>query len=600
MRIQYLDNHLTNQIAAGEVIERPASVVKELVENSLDAGAHKIQIEVKQGGIELIQIRDDGIGIHPDDLKLALCSHATSKIKSFDDLENVLSLGFRGEALASVAAIARVELQSRCQTESVAQSITAEGGEISAITPIAHPQGTTIAVKDLFYNVPARRKFLKKPNTEFSHIENIVNRLALGRFDVGFELIHNEKTLFNTNVATSIAEKEKRLANILGNSFVENALAIEFSAAGLKLSGWIGMPTFNRAQTDMQFFYVNGRFVRDKLLSHALKHAYRDVMFNQRFPVYVLYLEIDPTMVDVNVHPTKHEVRFRDSNLVHDFVSKGVHDALAQIKPASSVAEPIVIEEEVAVQTVATTAVADPVVATPVITPPPKPRQMEFSMQETQPIYEKFYEPIKIAEKPLAEEPKDFPLGYAIAQLHDIYILAQNKQGLIIVDMHAAHERIIYEKLKTQYDEHALEIQNLLLPIPINLSRQEMSTYETLNETLIQLGITTDIAGPDTIVVRSVPVLIKDAEIPKLVHDILADVIEEGQSKRGKEVIHTTLATVACRAAIKAHHRLSIVEMNALLRDMEKTAHSGQCNHGRPTWTALSMSELDKLFLRGR
>ncbi len=603
MRIQYLNNHLTNQIAAGEVVERPAAVVKELLENSFDANATKIFIDIKQGGTELIRIRDDGDGIHPQDLNLALSSHATSKISNLDDLENVLSLGFRGEALASIAAVARVSLSSRFKTETMAQMISAEGGEVSEVTPTAHPEGTTISVGDLFYNVPARRKFLRKANTEFSHIQTVVERLALSRFAVGFELNHNEKSIFSCDAAKSNTEKEKRLASILGKSFMENAIAIECSASGIKLSGWIGLPNFNRAQSDMQFFYINGRFVRDKLLTHALKQAYHDVMFNGRFPAYVLYLEVDPVIVDVNVHPTKHEVRFRDSRLIHDFVVKTVQDGLSQIT-TEEIISPVIEEPLVAeVSYVSQTPASNP---QPMIAPPPS--QQPLFTRESSPVYEKFYEPIAVAElepspsEPPVEEkiPEDFPLGHAIGQLKDIYILAENAQGLIIVDMHAAHERVLYEKLKQQYENKGVETQTLLLPIAVDLSRQEMLAYEEMQEALMKLGLETDITGPQTIIIRGVPVLIKEAKLIDLLHDMFSEWISQGKSNRFEEAIKLALATISCRAAVKANHHLSLFEMNALLRTMEKTPHSGQCSHGRPAWTQLSMADLDKLFLRGR
>ncbi|OGT48859.1 MAG: DNA mismatch repair protein MutL [Gammaproteobacteria bacterium RIFCSPHIGHO2_12_FULL_41_15] len=585
MNIQQLDAHLTNQIAAGEVVERPSSVVKELVENSLDANANKIQLDVLQGGRELIRIRDNGDGIHPEDLPLALLPHATSKIKTLSDLEKVMSLGFRGEALASIAAIARVELTSCFRGESHGYHVSAADGDISAVKPQAHPVGTTVAIKDLFYNTPARRKFLKTIKTEFSHIETIMQRLALSHFATSFELIHDSKVIFNLPSAHQLAQKEKRLAQLLGKEFMQHALAIEFISAGMKLWGWIAEPIFNRSQADMQFFYINNRFVRDKLLNHALRQAYHDVMFNNRFPAFILYLEIDPSIVDVNVHPTKHEVRFRDTRLVHDFVFSGVHDALKSLKPAA---------------------------ATPVmIAPSPEPMHyatmprhqpsMPFMVQEQMTAYKALHQPVEQVEVIQKEEkPQDHPLGNAIAQLHDIYILSQNQQGLVIVDMHAAHERILYEKLKLQHQQHQIALQHLLVPMGVELNREEMNAWHTLQNHLQALGIMTDAVGPESIVVRSVPILIKEATIPALIHDVLADAISDEETHRLEEQINHTLATMACHAALRAHHRLSLIEMDAILRKMEVTENSGQCNHGRPTWTQISMMELDKLFLRGR
>lgn len=584
MNIQQLDKHLTNQIAAGEVVERPASVVKELIENSLDAHANKIQLEILQGGRELIRVRDNGSGIHAEDLYLALCSHATSKIKTLVDLENVSSLGFRGEALASIAAVARVTLTSCYQGVTMGYQVKAADGEISSISPAAHPVGTTIEVKDLFYNTPARRKFLKTNTTEFNHIESIVQRLALSRFDVAFELSNDQKSIINAPIAHEVAQREKRLALILGKEFLQQALAIEFSSAGMKLWGWIAEPTFNRSQADLQFFYINGRFVRDKLLNHALRQAYHDVMFNNRFPVYVLYLEVDPAIVDVNVHPTKNEVRFRDTRLVHDFVVKGIQDALSTLKPATPCISPV-FENSSSDHSIHYSL--------------PQQHLMPLMVREQMATMTQLHEldlPIAASEKVT----HDYPLGHALAQLQDIYILAQNQQGLVIVDMHAAHERIIYEQLKQQFNQKQLAIQTLLMPLVINLNRREMQIWETLQAELLELGLQTDVVGPESIVVRTVPTLIKEAKIEALIRDVLTDVANDQGAHRLHEQVYHTLGTIACHAALRAHQRLSITEMNAVLRDMETTQHSGQCNHGRPTWTQLSMNELDKLFLRGQ
>jgi len=584
VNIHLLDTHLTNQISAGEVVERPASVVKELIENSLDAGSSKVGLEILQGGMELIRIRDNGNGIHPDDLALALHPHATSKIADLSDLEKVSSLGFRGEALASIASIARVKLSSCYKEQTQGQQISAAGGEMSPTSPCAHPRGTTVEVRDLFYNTPARRKFLKSVKTEFSHIETILQRLSLSRFDVAFELIHNDKTIFSSPIAQTSETQQRRLSSILGNDFIHHALAIEFIAAGMKLWGWIAEPAFNRNQNDLQFFYVNGRFVRDKLLNHAVRQAYEDVMFNGRYPIYVLYLEIDPRAVDVNVHPTKHELRFRDSRTVHDFIEKGISDALAQIKPEVMISAPPVEYESIAFD----------------ISAIPTQKAMPLVVKEQMEVYNKLHETVPaplVMEKIPDIEPQ---LGYALGQIQDIYILAQNKQGLIIVDMHAAHERILYEKLKHEIETQQIAVQTLLVPYIIELNRTEMCAWEENHAQFQLLGIQSDVSGPNSIAIRSLPKLIANAKLDTLIQDILADIIEMGSSQKMQNKVHEILGNVACRAALKAHTRLSIMQMNALLRDMENTPHSGLCNHGRPTWKLISMPELDKMFLRGR
>ncbi len=591
MDIHVLDRHLTNQIAAGEVVERPCSVVKELVENSLDAGSSRICLDIDQGGLDLIRVRDNGRGIHADDLVLALSPHATSKITTLEDLEKVASLGFRGEALASIASVSRMKISACIKDQVSGSQVRAEGGEIKKPSPCPHPLGTTIEVRNIFYNTPARRKFLKTGRTEFNHIETMVSRLALSRFDVGFELTHNNKLILNTSSANTIEAKERRLGLILGKAFLQHALSIEFNAAGMQLKGWIAEPTFNRSQTDMQYFYINGRFVRDKLLSHAVRQAYHDVMFNGRHPVYVLFLEVDPQMVDVNVHPSKSEVRFRDGRLVHDFVSRAIKEALAEVKPKMT-NEPSPV----------TTPLPEPISQGAThysLKSPASQTAMPFAVKEQMSAVSELYQPLEVDASQQTDN-TDYPLGHALAQLHDIYILAQNKQGLVIVDMHAAHERIIYENLKQQRKQNRIRTQTLLVPIVIELSRDEMRVWHEGVGKLQRLGIEMDVVGEQSIAVRSVPVLIKETKLDELIHDVLADWIAEGGSQRVEEKANETLSTIACHAAVRAHHRLSITEMNALLRQMENTQHSGQCNHGRPTTTKMSLPELDKFFLRGQ
>ncbi len=593
MRIKRLDTHLTNQIAAGEVVERPAAVVKELIENSLDANASDITIEIKQGGHELIRVRDDGVGIHPKDLCIAIERHATSKIATFKDLEAVMSLGFRGEALASITAVSRLTLTSRTADSESGFSIASEGNHSDPdIRPSAHPKGTTIEVKDLFYNTPARRKFLRTTKTEFQHIETMVRRLALSCYGVGIKLIHNQKTIFSSRATEGTIGKERRVAEIMGRAFMQEALFIEFSAAGMKLWGWVGLPTFSRSQPDTQYFYINGRFVRDKILNHALRAAYEDVLFHGRYPVYVLYIELDPKTVDVNVHPTKHEVRLRDSRVVHDFIRRGIHDALAQVRPGEELPQ-----EAVTTIPSAPTSYSQPTGG--------QQHPMRFQVKEQMAAYKSLHPSHEISEKIIEKtkndtENQEYPLGFAIAQCHDIYILAQNTKGLILVDMHAAHERILYEKMKQQLTEQGIQTQPLLIPITLSLNQQDIACWEWARELFAKLGFITEQVGPESIIVREIPLLIKTKEVEGLIRDVIADCQMFETSKRADEKIHSMLSTMACHAAVRANHRLMIPEMNAILRDMEKTEHGGQCNHGRPTWVQFTLEEMDKFFLRGR
>ena len=612
-RIKVLDEHLANQIAAGEVIERPASVIKELLENSLDAGAKKIIVEIEQGGSTLIRVSDDGMGIHPKDLELAVLRNATSKIRSYDDLENVHSMGFRGEALASIAAVSRLKISSAQKGEDKGYSIKVEGAQIkSGCVPVAHSQGTCIEVSDIFYNTAARRKFLKAPRTESKHIEKMLQRIALSHFDVAFQLKHNQKIIFNYARAEILEQQERRVADILSQDFMQNALHIEFESAGMTLTGWIGLPKYTRAQNDMQFFYLNNRFVRDKLVIHAVREAYHDVLFHGRYPVTVLFLQMDPRQVDVNVHPTKNEVRFREGHNVHDFICRGLKDALAQIKPGAVIAQteaPVSIDSSPKHQLQMDGDIA--------LAPPQHQIKQEnkteqksiqmpaaFRVQEEMAVYKKLHPETENSETQI--KPQDLHhdsagfLGTAIAQLHDIYILAQNDKGMIVVDMHAAHERILYEEMKTQYEQQQLTLQTLLVPINLSLNKHEMDCWHQHQDSFKKCAIETEASGDNSIMIRSVPKVLQKIKVDELVRDVIADLEEKQHSTRIEEKIHEVLATISCHAAVRAHHRLTLPEMNAILRDMERTQHSGCCNHGRPTWVAFNLAEIDKWFLRGR
>ena len=613
-RIHVLSAHLANQIAAGEVVERPLSVVKELVENSLDAQATAIDVEVEQGGIRLIRIRDNGCGIHKADLGLALQRHATSKISSSDDLHRVKSLGFRGEALPSIASIARVTLRSRFEGAEYACQVKSDGSDaISDAEPVAHPQGTTIEVRDLFFNTPGRRKFLKTEQTEFSHIESSVKRIALSRFDVAFSLSHNQRPVFKLARADSPPQQLKRIGEICGQAFVEHALQIDFSAGGLRLWGWIGLPTFSRSQADMQYFYVNGRAVKDKVVSHAVRQAYQDVLFHGRHPVYALYLEIDPVLVDVNVHPTKHEVRFRDSRSVHEFIYRILRDTIASVAPGGRSA-PVMTQQtgqplnmdmasEQGIEPVARTGHGDPMQASNHALPrsPHVQHSMPFTVREQLADYAALYGRVDDSNTD-AQSPADMPpLGYAVAQIHGVYILAENRQGLVIVDMHAAHERITYERLKTTFEENnSVRSQPLLVPISIAVSETEVKLAEQHQDIFASLGFVVEPLGKATLVVRQVPAILRDANVESLMRDVLSDIVVHGDSRRISHEINEILATMACHGSVRAHRKLTLPEMNALLRDMEQTERSGQCNHGRPTWIQLDMRQLDKMFLRGQ
>ncbi|MBT7674147.1 MAG: DNA mismatch repair endonuclease MutL, partial [Oceanospirillaceae bacterium] len=545
-----------------------------------------------------------------------------SKISSLDDLESVKSLGFRGEALASVSSVSRLTLTSNVEDQDNAWQVITEGRDMKAqLQPAAHPTGTSVEVRDLFFNTPARRKFLRTEKTEFGHLEEVIKRLALSRFDVAFSLKHNQKVIHNLRPADTQAAQEKRVASVCGPAFIEQALHIDMEAPGLRLWGWVGLPTFSRSQMDLQYFFVNGRVVRDKLVGHAVRQAYRDVLYHGRHPAFVLYLELESANVDVNVHPTKNEVRFRDGRLVHDFIFRSLHKALAQVRPETPTGGGIeqlgVMQEQAAMpvqgleagvfagQTQVDLGQAAGNPAAPAMQPMPwqgasfnqySPRQMQEQAQ----VYASLHGDLNASEAAVTEAGQVPPLGYAVAQLHGIYIVSENAKGLILVDMHAAHERIVYEKMKISWAQQGIKAQPLLVPISIAVSSREADQVETQQELFAELGFVIDRAGSENILVRQVPSLLQHANVEQLVRDVLADVVTYGSSDRIRAAHNELLGTMACHGAVRANRRLNHVEMNALLRDMEITERSGQCNHGRPTWTQLSLSELDKLFMRGQ
>ncbi len=590
MRIQTLPDQLVDQIAAGEVVERPASVVKELLENCLDAGATRIEIDIEQGGKRLIRIRDNGQGMTREELPMSLLRHATSKIRSLEDLESVSSLGFRGEALPSIRSVSRLSLVSCEIGADQAWSINPDSEEV---VPAAHPVGTSIEIRDLFYNTPARRKFLRTDSTEFGHIDKLVQKLVLSRFEVEFRFSHNKRSRRIYKPARDTAEQLQRVTEVLGNEFREHAISIDVSHADFRLWGWIASPAFSRSQADMQYFFVNRRMVRDKLVAHAVRQAYTDVMYHGRQPAFVLYLELPPTLVDVNAHPAKTEVRFRDGRLVHDFLFHAIHQALAGVRPDPQRAESLLSGN-----------VAAPASQQAVAYSGRAPRQsgIPFAANENVDAYQTLAQqaPQVEAEASADEQETIPPLGYALAQLHGIYVLAQNAAGLVIVDMHAAHERITYERLKTAMQQGEVRAQPMLVPERFQVSEREADIAEQHSDLFRRLGFELDRSGPDTLVVRQVPSLLRDADVVKLARDVLADLVQHGSSLRLDEAVNEVLSTMACHGSVRANRRLGVEEMNALLRSMEQTERSGQCNHGRPTWRQLTVQELDSLFMRGR
>ncbi|WP_416137566.1 DNA mismatch repair endonuclease MutL [Halomonas sp. HK25] len=646
--IRVLDPRLANQIAAGEVVERPSSVVKELVENAIDAGSRRIEVELEAGGTRLIRVRDDGSGIGEEDLPLALSRHATSKIVSLEELEGVASLGFRGEALASISSVSRLELVSNAAEDPTAGwRVVAEGRNMEPrVSPAPHSRGTSVTVRDLFFNTPARRKFLRMEKTEFGHVEEAFRRQALSRYDIGWTLRHNQKTLHQLRPGDDQGSRERRIAALLGKAFLENALHLDLEASGLRLWGWVGLPTHSRAQADQQYFFVNGRVVRDRLVAHAVRQAYRDVLFSGRHPVFVLYLEVDPAVVDVNVHPTKHEVRFRDGRLVHDFLFSSLHRALGEARaghpgaghPGAGAEEEAPQASPAELQRVAES--AGRWQQQPMALPgrddeggkvtPDRVRAFMEGYRALHPSHEESLltpQPaapvadgsgvggtaagVALAERqagqaarrtplPEQDDTRAPPLGYAIAQLHGVYILAQSERGLILVDMHAAHERIVYERMKTQVHGGRLDAQPLLVPVSLAASPAEVATAEAEREAFARFGVELDVAGPETLLVRQLPVLLADADVEPLIRDMLGDLERYGRSDRLEAHVNELLSTMACHGSVRANRQLTQAEMNALLRDMERTERSGQCNHGRPTWTEMSMKELDRLFMRGQ
>lgn len=628
-KIHILSPRLANQIAAGEVVERPASVVKECLENCLDAESTEIELDIEQGGCKKIKIRDNGSGISEEDLPLALSRHATSKINAFEDLDSLDSLGFRGEALASISSVSRLNLSSSTNDEGLGWQVSIEGKDMTPeISARAHQKGTTIEISDLFFNTPARRKFLKTEKTEFNHLEEVVKKLALSHFGVGFSLRHNQRIIHQLRKADSLVEKERRVASICGPAFIENALhldtQIETENGILRLHGWIALPTFSRSQADMQYFYVNRRIIKDKVVTHAVRQAYQDVLYHGRHPAYVLYLELDPSGVDVNVHPTKHEVRFRDQRAIHGFIYRSIQRVIAEASP-----EEVSSSEHQLRNSLSTGS-----------------DEFEQISEQNTLLFKQYsqggggaqyktsdrgdHTNFKVAERNYFNPSQGFgsssadalntlyasesslegadalsheelpPLGFALAQLHGVYVLSQNQNGLILVDMHAAHERITYEYLKESYDGGQIVKQPLLVPESVALSEKETNCVDAHQEMLTGLGLDLEVVSAESVVVRSVPALLKGGDVEQLVRDVLSDILTHGNSSRVEENRNELLSSMACHGSVRANRQLSIPEMNALLRDIERTERSAQCNHGRPTWIEVSMLELDKLFFRGK
>lgn len=597
-RIRKLEQLLANQIAAGEVIERPVSVVKELVENSVDAGATEIEIDIVNGGLDLIKVRDNGGGIHRDDLAIALSRHATSKINYVDDLDHIVTLGFRGEALASIAAVSRLTLAS-AQAQGNGWQIEVAGiNEQPLLSPVAHPVGTTITVQDLFFNTPARRKFLRNAKTEFSNIDCLLKRFALSTFAIRYQLTHNQKIIRQYFAVDQQDESYNRLRLLFPQEFITQSLQIAVEGAKCKLTGWIGLPTVSRAQADAQYFYLNGRIVRDKLLTHALRAAYHDVLYHNRYACYALFLAIDPSEVDVNVHPTKYEVRFKNSKLIHDFVKCSVADALSSFSITRAAQPPV----RTAVNMQQQSYLAK--VAAPI--PIRGNTNHKLSVNDDYAVYHALHAPEGTA---LPHQPASVPvvpsrpqlyLGEAIGQFLDIYIVAASELELLLIDMHAAHERVLYEKLKHTVTTQQVLAQSLLIPVTIKLSTQAMGCYDELHELFTSWGFTLEQLTATNLIIRSVPQLLVNIDLQQFFTDVADDWLNYQTTQRNTEMINKLLATVACRAAVHAKRCLSISEMNALLREMEKTPHNQQCNHGRPAWIALSMQQLDTMFLRGK
>ena len=601
-KIHKLPSLLVDQIAAGEVIERPASVVKELVENAMDAGATRISIEVENGGKKAIRVIDNGIGLANEDMMLAIERHATSKINSLEDLEALNSLGFRGEALPSIVSISRFTLISKTENTDHAFQLNCLGGTCEAIKPAQHPLGTTIEVRDLFYNTPARRRFLKTDRTEFLRIDELIKRVSLSRFDIGFTLIHNGKTIRSSQGGEQDSNKKMRIVQLCGKDFFDNSFFIDEQRHGMRLSGWVAKPSWNRASADRQFFYINGRMIKDKLIGHAVRQAYQDVLFHGRFPAFVLYFELDPTWVDVNVHPTKHEVRFRESQQVHGFIFGSLNHALSQTKPGSE----LQANSDIGLNAANIT--------------PVDYSKMQSSLQFNRPAFSSGY----VAETPnnylqsIAQASQSLPdiqnsedsdnteteqlppLGYAKAQIHGVFIIAENAQGMVVVDMHAAHERITYEWFKQAIAADGIRSQTLLVPIAITVSERETHAVEQHKNWFNKLGLDIQAGSKESIIVRKVPTLLAKTDIESLIKDVLSEIVTLGSSTKIEASINELLSSMACHGSVRANRQMTIVEMNALLREMEKTERADQCNHGRPTWVQMDMKQLDRLFLRGQ
>lgn len=593
-RIQTLSPHLVNQIAAGEVVERPSSVVKELVENSLDAGAESIVVEVESGGTRLIRVIDDGCGISHDELAIAIARHTTSKLHELDDLEKINTLGFRGEALPSIASVSRLSLSSRQKDAEHGWKLSAR--EEQAPVPHPSPPGSVVEVRELFYNVPARKKFLRTEKTEYRHIESLFKTLALSHPQVGFKLVHNQKVIYQLPAARDSSAIRQRLAVLCGKSFAESLIEIDAETEGHRLSGWAALPTFNRSQADMQYFFVNQRSIRDKTVSHAIRQAYQDVMFHGRHPAFVLSLTMDTRQLDVNVHPQKHEIRFRNSRLVHDFLYRSLHRALAGVQPEHQIESPAFSLHQGGdsgwpdVSQQADIRFHQPVSYSNSLAKVREQSEAYISLLQTDNV-------VLDASQQERQVP---PLGFAVAQLKGIYILAENELGLIVVDMHAAHERIVYERMKQNAANEGVISQPLLVPIVLSVSCAEADLVEDSQSMFIHLGFSLDRLGPEQIRVKAIPALLKNSDTEQLIRDVLADLLEYGHSDRIQQHEDELLSTMACHASVRANRLLSIDEMNALLRDIEQTERSGQCNHGRPTWKQLSLDQLDKFFKRGQ
>ena len=589
LRIKVLDDSVINKIAAGEVVERPASALKELIENSIDADARNIEIEAHSGGIQSLLVRDDGCGIRHDEIELALSRHATSKLDQFDDIEQIRTMGFRGEALPSIASVSRVNLSTRTADDAHGWHVNYEGGGVvEGPQPVQHEAGTTVEIRDLFFNVPARRKFLRTENTEYSYLDRLVKQMALARTDINFVFTHNNNRATRYRAVSDDVSIRARLATVLGDDFADTCIRVELTLDEVKVSGWVSTPDQTRSQPDRQYLFVNGRCIQDRRIMHAVRQAYLDVLYDSsRYPLCVLYLEVDPKSVDINVHPTKSQVRFRRQNDVYRALLRAVSGALRGERPGSrqtTTAEKSILSEPHSHKSI------------------PSHLQGTFSLP-TNSNWTDLPEHRPDSSPSGADSANDMeipPLGFALAQLGGAYILAENTQGLVIVDMHASHERITYEQLKKDFENSQFKSQELLVPIIVKVTSQEAEVAMGNSETLAALGFDVSLSGENVICVRSVPELIGNTDIEQIVRDIIADLIAHDSSNRVEHIRNEILASISCHTAIRANHQLSVPQMNGLLRQMEATENSGYCSHGRPTWKQFSIKELDKLFYRGR